>query len=569
VDPRISWDLGERRKGALLSAARSAACLVLLAAILALATWLRLERLAEYRYRDLDGDAVAYLQFARGLQLTGPFVTGYIESGLIWLVKGAVAVWGDQPISIRRLTVSASVATVAATYMLGARLFGPATGLLAAGLLAVNRELIFQSVRGLREEAFSVVLLLFVLTLSAGRWPGKPAGWILAGLLGGALGLIRLTGLACAGTLLAARALLSLASRDRPWPGTLWSASLAALLAGTCVLPYLASSLREFGDPFYSLTLHATFYRNFEYAGRPGFPSREELAVDSHAGPPVTPFQYVFRLHGPVEVMKRYIAGARQLYGLWAGSFGTPIAVAGLAGLLGLAGTRWCLLPLALGAAVFPFLFVFGVAPDTSRFAVPTFPLLALASSWALIGSASWAHARLGDRLTRVGLSPPRGSRIAGCAVGLVLVVVVAAYGDQELRSLQYFYDEDFNDLAWRASHEAWRLEGWSLATDGLSLVPGQRGELVYRFDRRRFQRASLRVWFYTPPGVATWLEVSDDGRSFTTVGHNRDYHGEVVDLPDIVTRRKRFYLRLRASYEASEGAEKLVVDKFTLRLHD
>jgi 4-amino-4-deoxy-L-arabinose transferase-like glycosyltransferase len=542
---------------------------VTLAAILAGAVSLRLQRLAEYRYVALDPDAVGYLQIARELRLARPFDTDYREPAFIWLVRAATRLAGDQPTTIRGVSVGASALTVGLTYWLAASQFGPAAGLAAAGILAVNRELTFQSVRGLKEEVFTVGLLGVVLLLFGTHRPNPVWRWLMAGLVAGTMALVRLTGLLPAAVLLADRAFVEVLDRDPRWRRTLLPAAAAGLLLMGLVLPYLVQNARTAGDPFHSINANATWFRNIEFAGRPGFPSKEAVRQNAYTGPPVTSFEYVFGLHTAREILHRHVDGARWLYGFWVASLGVLVTVVGLAGLLRLVASRRHFVPAALGAAVFPFLFGFTVAPDMSRFAVPTFPFLAAAFAWLLMASAWAVRARVATLLHRASGQGPWPDRLALGLSAVLVAIVLSGYGYREMSSRDYVYDEDFNDLGWRASHEARTMDGWSLATDGLSLVPEQAGTLVYQFDRRRFKRASLRLWFYAPPGVANWLEVSGDGRSFTTVSHNRHYEGTVLDLSDLMGGRRRFYLRFRASYEAREGPEHLVVDKFTLRLHD
>jgi hypothetical protein len=531
-------------------------------ALLLLAVALRTQRLQDDRYLPLDSDASDYLQAAGRMGLSGVLDTGYREPGFVWLVKAATWLGGTDGLTIRRVSLVASVSLVALTYVLGATLFGPAGGLVAAGLLAVNHELVFQSARGLKEEVFAVLLLALLVTLFGrpGRQPARR--WLLAALLGGVLGLVRLTGLLSAGALLVDRALVAFWSGEERG-----RRSIVLAAAGVCVLvavvsPYLGWNARRVGDPFYSLSVAATFYRNMEYGGSQERAAKQENAAGTLRRPQVTALEYVFGLHTPREILRRYVEGVRWLFGFWLAALGALVTLGGLAGLLGLAVTRSHFAPLALGTAVFPFLFGFTVAPDMSRFTVPTFPLLAVGFAGVVIAVMTWARR----------LEVQRGARGAPWIAAALMATVLATYGYGELVPKDYVYNEDFNDGGRRMSHEAQPAGGWSFAVDGLSLVPGQSGEVVYRFERRGFRRATLRVWFYAGPAVENWLEVSGDGRTFATVSHNRHHDGDTLDLTGFVAGRERFYLRFRASYDTSErvgdrGDEQLVLDKFTLWL--
>ena len=105
-----------------------------------------------------------------------------------------------------------------------------------------------------------------------------------------------------------------------PLPLEKWSRLDAALAAGAClavwllVAPYLIYNRSQAGAAFAPHQAHARFWRNHEFAGRPGFPTRAEVVADSYCGPPITPSGYVFGLHSFPEVVGRLVKGTFAAY---------------------------------------------------------------------------------------------------------------------------------------------------------------------------------------------------------------------------------------------------------------
>jgi hypothetical protein len=95
---------------------------------------------------------------------------------------------------------------------------------------------------------------------------------------------------------------------------------LAGLAIGLVVglyAPHAAALYRLHGDPFYDQAKHSRWFTNVEFAGQPGFPSKEEVARDAYTGPRITFWEYVFRLHSPGQVALGYLRGyGKMLYHL-------------------------------------------------------------------------------------------------------------------------------------------------------------------------------------------------------------------------------------------------------------
>ncbi|MEO8431551.1 MAG: glycosyltransferase family 39 protein [Acidobacteriota bacterium] len=239
------------------------------------------------------------------------------EPLFVWLLRGAYAAAGPTEAATRFTSLLIGLAFVAAVYGLGRRLFGASAGLVAALFLAVHPGLSTLSVEGLRDELFALLLCLFCVVLLPRTV--RSEGWRTAALalLLSAMVLTRLNAIVPAFLVLVVFGLL----RRGPaaWRNVLVPTAIAIL----AVAPFLVSCRSRFGDPFYALNIYATGFRNLEFAGRPGFPSRAAVAANLFAGPLTTTGRYVFGLHTPAQVGTHIARGyGRALFGYWASTPG-------------------------------------------------------------------------------------------------------------------------------------------------------------------------------------------------------------------------------------------------------
>jgi hypothetical protein len=87
-------------------------------------------------------------------------------------------------------------------------------------------------------------------------------------------------------------------------------------MALVLIMPHLIHNKKEYGDFMYSANYHARFYRNLEFQGQPGFPSKEEVAMNAYAGEPVTAFEYIVQMHEWKDIVQRVLRGiGRVIFG--------------------------------------------------------------------------------------------------------------------------------------------------------------------------------------------------------------------------------------------------------------
>lgn len=172
-------------------AGRAAWAWPVLAAILAAAALLRFHLLADLP-AEAGCDIPLKLRIVRGM-LDGerPIFSAVYpgrEVGFFYVTAVYGAVAGADQLALKAVSAAFSVATVAALYALGRRWFGVATGLLAAGWLALSPWHIAISRIGYRGVLTPLMVALALLALDRALARGARRDWALLGLVAGACG---------------------------------------------------------------------------------------------------------------------------------------------------------------------------------------------------------------------------------------------------------------------------------------------------------------------------------------------------------------------------------------------
>lgn len=294
---------------------------VLIMAFMLLALTMRWPGLVESVGHRLDPDAAGYLEIARegkGLFQTSCDKAPYIREPLfIWTVRAAFLSGSRDDTAIRFLSMVLSVLMIPTVFLTGRRWFGRVPALLAALACSLNPYFVSMSVRGLRMELYIICVLVFLYSL---EWLKEKDAWsgVRSGAAAGACVLARITSLSFTIPLT-----LYFGIRNKTRPLNL---AIAIVVPFVMIAPHLVFNWRNTGDPMFSSNIHARFYRNREFAGQPGFPTKEEAAKDPYTGQSLSTLSYIFRLHSIPEVVSITsrgvfnIFGKYTLYGLLGGS---------------------------------------------------------------------------------------------------------------------------------------------------------------------------------------------------------------------------------------------------------
>lgn len=363
-------------------------------ALLGILVWsahLRCLQLAAEGWKPLDPDAAYYRQLA--INMASPYDTGAREPFWIWVIKGWFWMAGSSSFQLRVLTVLLSLLLIVATYaFFRAYTDSPLMGVAVAVLVGMNPYFINLSVRGLREEAYTITILcLAYCVLVSKTWLSPRWRGIGLALAGAAVQLLRfnsyvfLVPLACVWAWRYCR--------------SVWYALLPLLFVAFVSIPHMLHSYREFNDPLYSLNALATWSRNYEFvmlkqSGCEGCPSPEEVVANGYTGPSVTILDYLIGMRSVQELVTRMVNGLLALYlkptFLLETQTGVPSCIGYGLYLLGLSLVlfnqyRELLVVMLLVVNMIPFLMTMGFE---ARLAIHTAPfvsfVLAYGAWWAL-----------------------------------------------------------------------------------------------------------------------------------------------------------------------------------------
>mgnify|MGYP006955963377 CR=1 FL=1 len=282
----------------------------------------RWEALDMARGFPVDPDVVSYMAYARSFDWFSQnhgFYSGtfgereplYVAGLDVWF-----RLWGDTFPAIRLLTVVASILLVSASGLFIWQISESAIlGGLAACIVAVNPVWVEESVRGLRLEVLSLLLICSIsLWINARGWVGA----VVLGCTIGALGLVQTPILtimlgACwcgwgVASWIGRRQSTNFTFQHWRWPHLV----LVSIVAIALYAPHLYGLYIVYGDPAQPSKGYARWNANFEFPeriGTPGFPAAEDFAKNPYAGPPLTYREYLFGLHSIPTLIKGQIKG--------------------------------------------------------------------------------------------------------------------------------------------------------------------------------------------------------------------------------------------------------------------
>jgi len=272
--------------------------------------YLRWPQLVEKVGHPLDPDAQGFLTIAqtgKGLFQTSCDIAPYIrEPFFIWFIRSTFFIVGDRTdTALRFLTVILSLCVIPAVYYAGKRWFDSFPALLASFFCAVNPYFVSMSVRGLRMELYILSILLLLTCLvqlsEKDKWSA-----VRLGIAAGVCALIRVTSLSFTIPLT-----LYFGFRNKMKPLSL---ALSLAIPFILISPHLYFNYKAQGDPFFSSNIHARYYRNKEFAGRPGFPTQDQVAKDPYTGEKIDMMEYLFSLHSLPDVLKRSVQGLINIF---------------------------------------------------------------------------------------------------------------------------------------------------------------------------------------------------------------------------------------------------------------
>jgi hypothetical protein len=367
-----------------------------------------------FRHRDgpasrYSSDPYTYLHYAR--EMHAFYAAHRREPVFPFATKIFLRLLDQQDVAVSFASATFSVIAIAATYLLGAAAFSSAAGLGAAFLMAIEYDVITNGTAGWRDDAFMCGVLLSALAMVRYVRDPAPRRAVALGLITGAACLVRITALSF---VVPGFACLLLATRQ-PWRERLAQVGLATVVMTIVVAPFLVNCWRVFGDPFYSINVHADVYRATEGAVETSVSARDYIEGHLRTRP-------VRTLDTLVLGLTRYpFANKWGGFERWVPSSGRWLSWAALAGLLLFTGTAaGRLLLVVLVASLVPYAVTWQLIFDW-RFTEHAYPFFLIAACVAVtsVGGTLWSV-----RSGVVDLWPPAGRTVAfwGAMVGAAIL---------------------------------------------------------------------------------------------------------------------------------------------------
>ncbi len=327
----------------------------------------------------VGGDPINYLRYGR--EMTSFYQPHVREPVFLAMTRAGLWAIDDQDYGVSLASAVGSTLAVFATYLVGAALLSPLTGLLAALLAAIELEMVTWGVDGWRDDTFMTTILLSVWALLRLRARPSFGNALLAGVLCGLSCLTRITAITFIVPaflwLIVERSAHARRERAR-------ALGLAAFILAVVVSPYLISCAVASGDPLLAINYHTSYYRFAE--GRP---------IDT----PMTAAEYLRGRFAerPIRTLDTGLNGLLvqpfitkwQGFEEWMpglGSIVRAIALVGLAALPFFAAGR--LLLVALAGSLLPYIFTWNVGGGGAwRFTMHAYPFFFVAAAVALVGA--------------------------------------------------------------------------------------------------------------------------------------------------------------------------------------
>jgi len=285
--------------------------LALLFIVLALGLHLSLRNLFDYRYHSFDSDVICLTQEVPrflSLDIKSALLGNYCGNKeslnpLIIIAFWKIFGFGSE-MGIRFSSLIFHWLTVILVFWYGKKVISFTAGLTAALFIGTQPYLIQLSARGLRDSAFTFILALFIYLLFETRL--KKIRHIMAIFLTSLFSiylrlhsLVQLIGLT-----------LVFVIAKRKLKHGLVLITMILLIAW----PLIATNLKAYQTWNYSEEMHLKWNTNVEFAGQPGFSSKESITINPFQGPKISATTYFFKLHSSSDLVVSTLAGVRKTF---------------------------------------------------------------------------------------------------------------------------------------------------------------------------------------------------------------------------------------------------------------
>jgi 4-amino-4-deoxy-L-arabinose transferase-like glycosyltransferase len=437
----------------------------------------------------VGGDPINYLKYAREMR---SFYQAHVrEPMFLALTRSFLWLLSDQDVAVSFASMTGSVLTIFAAYLLGAAVLSRAAGLVLSLVLAVEYQLISWSVEGWRDDLFMALVVVSAWAFVRCR---RDPSFRHAGLLGLTTAAACLTRITALSFVLPGLVWLVFDGDASARRGRAKAAAVSALVLAAVVSPYLISCARATGDPFYAIDYHTGFYRYGE-----GLPSEQPMSAAAYlsskiAGRPLAALDTAVTGLFVQPFVIKWTGLEAWVHGI--GSALSWLAIVGL--LLWPFSADGRMLLVILFGSLLPYAFTWNVIGGGEwRFTMHVYPFYLLAAlctvEWAWRGATTW---RREPRRVRALVTASAARRVlAGAAIVAIACAIYAV--------LPWFVVRETiatgNDVSIETGARDWTFfgSGWSAPyADGPTFRVSQAEQSVVRipFPTRRAYQIVLRL---------------------------------------------------------------------------
>jgi 4-amino-4-deoxy-L-arabinose transferase-like glycosyltransferase len=441
-----------------------------------------------YRWYHVDqpyvgGDPINYIKYAREMR---SFYQAHVREPIfLALTRTYLWVLADQDVAVSFASMTGSIVTIIAAYLLGTAMLSRLAGVVLSFILAMEYELISWSVDGWRDDVFMATVTFSAWAFVRCQRDPSRKNAVFLGVATAAACLTRITALSF---VLPGFAWLIVDRGGQTRPQRARMVTAGALLCALIVAPYLVNCAIATGDPLYAINYHTRYYRAGE-----GLPAEKPMSAAAYVAEKVH--------RRPIAALDTAVTGlfVQPFRVKWTGLDGwipgtrTVLSWLSIVGLL-----RWAFLPegrmllVVLIGSLVPYALTWNVAGGSEwRFTMHAYPLYLTAS---LSGAVFCWQLALGlwRRPWRMGMATRR-SLLRWLAGAAVIAAVTAAYA-----SLPWFVVRETIAAGTDVSVEAGGRDamffsaGWSQPyTDGRTFRVSRADRAVVRIplpERRAYQ---------------------------------------------------------------------------------
>ncbi len=345
------------------------------------------------------GDPINYLKFAREMR---SFYQAHVrEPMFLALTRGFLGMLSNQDAAVSFASVTGSLLTIVAAYLLGSAVLSRAAGLTVALLLAVEYEMISWSVDGWRDDLFMATVVFSAWSLVRCRRNPTRGNIILVGAMAAGACLTRITALSF---VLPALAWFVL-DGDTPSRGSrLKAAAAGGLVCAVLLAPYLLNCAIATGNPLYAVDYHTRYYRYGE-----GRPSEQPMSAAAYVASKIAARPVTALDTGITGLFVQPFTIKWTGFVAWLPRSGEALSWLAMAGLIGwVFSINGRMLLVILFGSLLPYSLTWNVAGGGEwRFTMHAYPFYLLAAMsavhllWRGVGTLSqkpWRANRVGSR---------------------------------------------------------------------------------------------------------------------------------------------------------------------------